>query len=162
MLGVLNTSSAAGRRLADAVTSLARGYEEELAQSAADGPTSVASNDPRLLRAARLLGLAKSSNLQSSTDAKFDPGDVATDLQYRFAAKTVDGPNIDLPQQYFNRDGSLMSPDEVRDEFGESGWDDYSSKLVAYLAKSPATTRAVDSFRNTFTAVADSRPSQPR
>jgi hypothetical protein len=158
MLGVLNINSAAGNRLADAVTALAGRYEEDLAESAAADPTLVASNDPSLLRAARLLGLAKSSNLESSTGSRFEPGDVVTDFQYRLAAKTIRGPNIDLPQQYFNQDGSLMSPDEVRDEFGESGWDDYSSKLGAYLAKSPANTRAVDAFRNTFSAAADSRP----
>lgn len=162
MLGVLNTSSAAGHRLADAVTTVSGRYEEELAESAAANPMSLASNDPRLLRAARLLGLANSSSLRSSTGSKFEPGDVTTDLQYRLAAKTVHGPNIDLPQQYFNQDGSLMSPNEVREEFGESGWDDYSSKLGAYLAKSPTIALAVNSFRNMFSAVAGSRPNQPR
>jgi hypothetical protein len=73
VLGVLNTSSAAGHRLADAVTSLAAVYGEELAQSAAASPTSVASNDPSLLHAARLLGLANPATFSPPPARNLNP-----------------------------------------------------------------------------------------
>jgi hypothetical protein len=154
VFGVLATDSTAGSRLADAVGTVADKYEEGFVGLAAADPTSSTNGD--LVRAARLLGLASSTGLRRSDGATFQPGDVVADLQFRIAVRMARGPNVDLPQQFFKSDGSLMSPQEVRAKSGEFGWEDYTSKLGAYLAKFPALTKAVTDFQREFSTAAES------
>jgi hypothetical protein len=157
VFGVLRTDSTAGSRLADAVGRAADNYENQFADSAATNPTSGgADSNADLLRAARLLGLASAAGLHGSDGATFQPGDAVADLQFRIAARSVTGPNIDVPQQYFKSDGALMSPQDVRARAGEFGWEDYTGKLGAYLAKFPSLAAAVISFQHEFSTAAQS------
>jgi hypothetical protein len=162
MFGVLNTDTAAGSHLADAIGTVADEYEQRFADLAAAHPMSSVASNGDLARAARLLGLASSTGLHRADGATFQPGDVVADLQFRIAARMATGPNVDLPQQYFKSDGTLMSPHEVRTQAGEFGWEDYTSKLSAYLAKYPGLTNAVNEFQRVFSAAAESAPKSPR
>ena len=154
---VLRTDGTAGNRLADAVGTAADNYENQFAASAATNPTpGGADGNADLIRAARLLGLASSTGLRRSDGATFQPGDAVAELQFRIAARSVTGPNSDVPQQYFKSDGALMSPQEVRAKSGEFGWEDYTRKLGAYLAKSPSLAAAVSSFQRELSTAAQS------
>jgi hypothetical protein len=90
-----------------------------------------------------------------------DLGNAVTQAQYTIAAGMVDGPNVDIPSTYFNNDGSLMTPAEVREQFGEAGWDDYSSKLQAYVAKYPSLFAHTTDFQFTFGNITGIGPSEP-
>jgi len=52
----------------------------------------------------------------------------------------------------------LMSPQEVRAKGTEFGWEDYTSKLTAFLAKFPQVTTAVNEFQREFSTTAASAP----
>jgi hypothetical protein len=159
VFGVLITDSTASSHLADAIGTVADNFEQRFADLAAADPTlSAARNSADLVHAARLLGLASSMGLSRTDGATFQPGDVVADLQFRLAARMTKGPNVDLPQQYFKSDGSLMSPQEVRAMSGEFGWEDYTSKMSAYRAKYPVLTNAVNEFQREFSTAVDSAP----
>jgi hypothetical protein len=87
-------------------------------------------------------------------------GNATTQAQYTIAAGMVQGPNIDMPSTYF-KDGVLMTPAEVRAQYGEFGWEDYSSKLQAYVAKYPSLSAATTEFQFTFGTIAGIGPVQP-
>jgi hypothetical protein len=87
-------------------------------------------------------------------------GNATTQAQYAIAAGMVHGPNVDIPSTYF-KDGVLMTPAEVRAQYGEFGWEDYSSKLQAYVAKYPSLSAASTEFQFTFGTIAGIGPVQP-
>jgi hypothetical protein len=88
-------------------------------------------------------------------------GNAVTQAQYTIAAGIVDGPNVDIPSTYFNAEGALMSPAEVRGQFGEAGWDDYSNKLQTHLAKYPSLIAATTDFQFAFGKITGIGPSEP-
>lgn len=90
-----------------------------------------------------------------------DLGNAVTQAQYTIAAGMVDGPNVDIPSTYFNNDGTLMTPAEVRERFGEAGWDDYSSDLQAYVAKYPSLFAHTTDFQFAFGNITGIGPSDP-
>src|SRR5690349_17660840 len=85
LLGVLNTDVTAGNRIADAIGTVVSNYKQGFADRAAGDPE-WAGNDANLLRAARLLGVASSTDLRRSDGGTFQPGDVVAGLRFRVAA----------------------------------------------------------------------------
>ncbi|BBY19190.1 hypothetical protein [Mycolicibacterium litorale] len=149
VFAALRTGEAAAQHLSTALAELVDDYESTFAQSAVADPASVQPRNVSLMRAARLLGAAKSSGFQSVGQYALDVGDVAAQLQYRLASGLINGPNSDISPQFF--DGArLFSPNEVRGQLGESSWDEYTNQLSVFLSKSPRLTDAVTDFRATF------------
>jgi len=79
-------------------------------------------------------------------------GNATTQAQYTVAAAMITAPNADIPATYFRDGGAgpLMTPAEVRATYGESGWDDYSSKLHTYISKYPSLAGARTDFQFTY------------
>lgn len=145
----LQTGEAAAEHLSSALAQLVDEYESTFVESAMVDLASVQPGNPSLMRAARLLGAAKSSGFESVGEYALDAGDVAAQLQYRLARSLVDGPNTDISPQFFDR-SRLLSPNEVRDQLGEASWDEYTNQLSVLLSKRPQLSEAVTHFRTTF------------
>ncbi|MCV7160539.1 TPR repeat region-containing protein [Mycolicibacterium brisbanense] len=79
-------------------------------------------------------------------------GNGATQAAYSVAAGLVNGPNNDISSTYFNGT-TLMTPAEVRAQYGEAGWEDYRSQLSRYFANNyPSLGSAVSDFQWQYSA----------
>lgn len=151
---VLRTGEAAAQHLSGALAELVDDYESGFVDSAVAQSSSVQPRDITLTRAARLLSAAKTSGFETVGEYVLDAGDVAAQLQYRLVHDLVDGPNVDISPQFFNRD-RLMSPNEVRSRLGESSWDEYTNQLNVFLSKMPPLAEAVTYLQTTFARLSE-------
>lgn len=133
VFAVLSSDPAGFTEFADAAQSRANEY---LVRFAANDPTGVNNPTPAALAyIGRLLGLTTAGALRLPNSSLHPPDidaeivEVKYVLADSFLART---PALGFAAKYV-ADGKLMSPEDVRDQFGEGGYYDYTRHLEVFL-----------------------------
>ncbi|MUL84155.1 MULTISPECIES: hypothetical protein [unclassified Mycolicibacterium] len=143
----------AKEQFASAAKSRAEAYEAQFAEFAATNPSLPDDRVERsyALWSARLRGLlARSEELANSDDEPAISLGATSQLRFAIVSRMVHGSDPRISEQYFNSNGTLVSPDTLKG--GPLSL--YNAQLINYLSTYPHLTAAVTEFDRTLNSIA--------